>query len=409
MVRVPVSVLAKPTGAACNLDCTYCFFLTKDLLWDARRQAMTPEVLEAYLANYLGSHADGPVTIAWQGGEPTLRGLDFFREVVRLAERLRRPGQQVEHAIQTNGTLVDDAWAEFFAEHRFLVGLSLDGPAHLHDVYRVNKAGRGSYAQVRRGWDVLARHGVDVNVLCTVNAVNAPHPLEVYRHFRDDLGARFLQFIPIVERATADELAAAENGWVDADGRRVLVTQTGDRATSRSVPPDQWGEFLCTVFDEWVRRDVGEVFVQHVDVALAALFGRYSLCVHAPRCGTALTVEHQGDVYSCDHYVEPGYRLGNVTTDAISDLVRSPFQRDFGKAKSRLPRQCRTCDVRWACHGGCPKDRFATTRDGEPGLNHLCAGYHRFFTHVTPALRTMAALLQAGRPAADIMTLDGWD
>ncbi len=402
-MRVPVSVLGKPTGAACNLDCSYCFFLSKDLLWDPSRQAMTADVLEAYVRNYLDSHPDGVVTLAWQGGEPTLRGLDFFRDVVRLAEQYRRPRQTVEHAIQTNGTLLDDDWAAFFAEHRFLVGISIDGPPAVHDAYRVNKAGRGSYDMVRRGWDVLVRHGVDVNVLCTVNAANAPYPLEVYRHFRDDLGARFLQFIPVVERVAAPLLDEAEAGWVDAEGRRMLYTQSGDTMTSRSVPAQQWGAFMCGVFDEWLAHDVGEVFVQHVDVALAALFGRYSLCVHAPRCGSALTVEHQGDVYSCDHYVEPGYKLGNVLTDAISDMATSPFQQSFGRAKADLPRQCRECDVRWACHGGCPKDRFATTPDGEPGLNVLCEGYRRFFRHATPALMEMGRLVSAGRPAADIM------
>lgn len=403
-MRVPVSMLGKPTGAACNLDCSYCFFLSKDLLWDASRQAMTPAVLEAYVTNYLDSQPDGVVTLAWQGGEPTLRGLGFFEDVVRLAEAHRRPRQTVEHSIQTNGTLLDDAWGAFLAEHRFLVGISIDGPPHLHDAYRVNKAGRGTYDLVRRGWDVLARHDVDTNVLCTVNAANATSPLEVYRHVRDDLGARFLQLIPVVERVPAPRLPEAEAGWVDAEGRRLLYTQTGDATTSRSVSASQWGDFLCAVFDEWVTRDVGEVFVQHFDVGLAALFGRYSLCVHAPRCGSALTVEHQGDVYSCDHYVEPGYKLGNVLVDSIAAMASSPFQRSFGLAKGNLPRQCVECDVRWACHGGCPKDRFAVTADGEPGLNALCEGYRRFFRHATPALMAMARLVSSGRLASEVMT-----
>lgn len=402
-MRVPMSLLAKPTGAACNLDCSYCFFLSKDLLWDAGKQAMSHEVLDAFVRNYLDSQPDGVVTLAWQGGEPTLRGLDFFKEAVALAESYRRPRQTVEHSIQTNGTLLDDAWGAFLAEQKFLVGISFDGPPRLHDAYRVNKAGRGSYELVRRGWDVLTRHQVERNVLCTVNAANAAHPLEVYRHFRDDLGAQFLQFIPVVERVATPQLPEAEAGWVDAEGRRLLYSQTGDAATSRSVPAEQWGIFLSTIFDEWVGRDVGEVFVQHFDTALAALFGRYSLCVHAPQCGTALTVEHHGDVYSCDHYVEPGYKLGNLLSDSLTDMVTSPFQRDFGRTKADLPRQCRECDVRWACHGGCPKDRFAMTADGEPGLNVLCEGYRRFFRHATPDLRRMAALVAAGRPAAEVM------
>ena len=221
---------------------------------------------------------------------------------------------------------------------------------------------------------------------------------------RDDLGARFLQLIPVVERVPAPRLPEAEAGWVDAEGRRLLYTQTGDATTSRSVSASQWGDFLCAVFDEWVTRDVGEVFVQHFDVGLAALFGRYSLCVHAPRCGSALTVEHQGDVYSCDHYVEPGYKLGNVLVDSIAAMASSPFQRSFGLAKGNLPRQCVECDVRWACHGGCPKDRFAVTADGEPGLNALCEGYRRFFRHATPALMAMARLVSSGRLASEVMT-----
>ncbi len=406
-MRVPVSLLAKPTGAACNLDCSYCFFLSKDLLWDASRQSMSVGVLDAFVRTYLDSQPDGVVTLAWQGGEPTLRGLDFFREVVRLAEGYRRPGQTVEHSIQTNGTLLDDAWGEFLAEHHFLVGISIDGPPRLHDVYRVNKGGRGSYDLVRRGWDVLQRHGVETNVLCTVNAANAPYPLEVYRHFRDDLGARYLQFIPIVERVPAAQLPEAEAGWIDAEGHRLLYLQTGEAMTSRSVPPQQWGSFMTAIFDEWVARDVGEVFVQHVDVALSAMFGRYSLCVHAPRCGSALTVEHQGDVYSCDHYVEPGYRLGNLLTDSITAMATSDFQQAFGRAKAELPRQCVECDVRWACHGGCPKDRFALTDDDEGGLNVLCEGYRRFYRHATPALLAMARLVSSGRPAAEVMGRPG--
>ncbi len=402
-MRVPISLLAKPTGAACNLDCSYCFFLSKDLLWDAGRQAMSREVLDAFVRSYLDSQPDGVVTLAWQGGEPTLRGLDFFREAVQLAERYRGPRQTVTHSIQTNGTLLDDAWGEFLAEHGFLVGISVDGPPRLHDAYRVNKAGRGSYDLVRRGWDILARYGVATNVLCTVNAANADQPHEVYRHFRDDLGARYLQFIPVVERVDVPQLAEAEAGWVDNQGRRLFYSQTGAATTSRSVTAAQWGEFLCSIFDEWVSRDVGEVFVQHFDTALAAMFGRYTLCVHAPRCGAALTVEHQGDVYSCDHYVEPGYKLGNLVTDSLTELATSPFQRAFGRAKSDLPRQCLDCDVRWACHGGCPKDRFALTASSEPGLNVLCEGYRRFFRHATPDLVTMAKLVAAGREAAEVM------
>ncbi|MDR0416733.1 MAG: anaerobic sulfatase maturase [Propionibacteriaceae bacterium] len=404
-VRLPFSALAKPTGAACNLDCTYCFFLSKELLYDRDRQWMSEAGLEVYLANLLDSLPDGPVDIAWQGGEPTLRGLDFFRQAVRLVEGLRRPGQKPFHVLQTNGTLLDDAWGGFLAEHHFLVGLSLDGPAELHDSYRVNKAGHGTHAQVIRGWEVLRRHGVETNILCAVHHANQPHPLRVYRYFRDELGARFLQFIPIVERVAARDLPLAEQGWRVEGGHRLLYQQRGDAVTSRSVTPRGWGDFLTAVFDEWVGKDVGEVFVQHFDVALGNLFGQYSLCAHSPECGRAVAIEHNGDVYSCDHFVEPDYRLGDVSADSLQKLVDSPRQRQFGRSKRvTLPGQCVNCPVRWACHGGCPKDRFASTADGEPGLNYLCAGYRRFFTHVQPVLIQMARLVSQGRPAADVMS-----
>lgn len=403
-VRVPFSVMMKPTGAACNLDCSYCFFLSKEVLWGHESQRMSGETLDRFVWSYLDAQPDGPVMIGWQGGEPTMRGLAFFREAVRLSQEYRRPGQQVQHAIQTNGTLLDDDWGEFLAANDFLVGLSMDGPAELHDAYRVNKAGRGTYHQVRRGWEVLQRHGVETNILCTVNAANADHPIEVYRHFRDDLGARFIQFIPIVERVESGHEDEAERGFRDSRGEHVLYRQAGEQVTSRTVAPEAWGRFLSAVFDEWVVRDVGTVFVQHFDVTLSALFGQYSLCVHATECGTAIAMEHNGDVYSCDHFVEPDYRLGNIAADSFTELLALPQQRQFGRDKrTTLPRQCRECPVRWVCNGGCPKDRFATTADGEPGLNYLCAGYYRFFTHAWPAMETMAGLIRVGRSPADIM------
>ena len=399
-------MLAKPAGAACNLDCTYCYFLSKELLYDHDGQRMDEAVLETYLRNLLDSQPDGPVEVAWQGGEPTMRGLAFFRRAVRLAEELRRPGQRVSHTLQTNGTLLDDAWGEFLAEHRFLVGLSMDGPAELHDVYRVNKAGRGTHAQVVRGWEVLQRHRVDTNILCTVHHANADYPLAVYRYFRDELGARFLQLIPIVERVPATQLEFAEHGWRGTDGRRLLYQQHGDAVTSRSVDPRAFGEFLVAIFDEWLTRDVGAMFVQQFDVTLGNLFGRHSLCVHAPECGSAMAVEHNGDVYSCDHYVEPDYLLGNVAEASLQTMLRSPKQREFGLAKrTTLPQQCQECPVRWACHGGCPKDRFATTATGGLGLNYLCDGYYRFFSHAQTAMERLGHLLRRGRPAADIMTM----
>lgn len=365
---------------------------------------MSTTTLGAYLANYLDAQPDGEVVVAWQGGEPTMRGLAFFREAVRLADELRRPRQRVTHSLQTNGTRLDDEWCAFLAERRFLVGLSIDGPAELHDQYRLNKGGRGTHAQVMRGWAALQRHGVDTNILCTVNAASQDHPLKVYRFLRDELGASFLQFIPIVERVESKNLEIAERGWRSGSGERLLYRQTGDAVTSRSVTSTGFGAFMCAIWDEWVTRDVGVVFVQHFDVALANRFGQHTLCVYAPECGDALAIEHNGDVYACDHYVEPGYLLGNVTTDRFAALLMSTPQRDFGQAKRvSLTRDCQACPVRWACHGGCPKDRFATSSEGENGHNYLCAGYLRFFTHIAQGIDTMANLIRAGRAPADIM------
>ena len=403
--RRPFHLLAKPTGAVCNLDCTYCFFLSKDALYPGDSMRMRDEVLAAYLSQMLDAQPDGPVNVAWQGGEPTLMGVEFFRRALDMAEAAARPGQQIEHSLQTNGTLIDDAWVELLRRHRVLVGLSIDGPADLHDRYRVWKDGRGSHADVLRAWDRLRAGGVEVNLLCSVSAANVDRPLEVYHHLRDDLGARHLQFIPIVERATAATLSLAEEGWSTGRGRRrILYTQNGDLVTSRSVSGEGYGEFLCAIFDEWVTRDVGGVFIQLFDVTLGAHFDLHSLCVHAPTCGAALALEHNGDLYSCDHFVEPDHRLGNILEQSMADMVASPQQVRFGRHKQEsLPRMCVECDVRYACHGGCPKDRFARTPDGEPGLNHLCAGYLRFFRHSEPAMRRMAELVRSGRYADEIM------
>ncbi|MGO1384526.1 MAG: anaerobic sulfatase maturase [Arachnia sp.] len=402
---LPFSVVTKPTGAACNLDCTYCFFLSKELLYDVAGQRMSDATLRAYIANQLESQPDGDVMLVWQGGEPTMRGLAFYKEAVRLGKELKRPGQSVQHSLQTNGTLLDDDWCEFLAQENFLVGLSVDGPADLHDAYRVNKAGRGTHKQVMRGWELLRKHRVETNILCTVNAANAGEGGRVYRWFRDEMGATFLQFIPIVERVSPADLATAEQGWIGPDGARLLYRQKGNAVTSRSVTAVQWGDFLNAVFDEWRTRDVGRVYVQHFDTMLAARFGQYSLCVHAPECGTALAVEHNGDIYSCDHYVEPGYQLGNIHQDQLSEVLHSAQQREFGRSKrTALTAQCQRCPVRWACHGGCPKDRFATSVDGEPGHNFLCEGYVRFFTHATPTVERMAHLLRQGNAPSEVMS-----
>jgi len=401
----PFHLLAKPTGAVCNLDCTYCFFLSKDTLYPGDRLRMGADTLRAYLTQMIAAQPDGPVNVAWQGGEPTLMGLDFYREALSIVTEVARPGQTIEHTMQTNGTLLDESWADFLAEHHVLVGLSIDGRPDDHDRFRVWKDGRGSHGDVIRAWDLLRRHGVECNVLCSLSAANVRHPLETYRYLRDELGARHIQFIPIVERATTANIEVAEGGWGTGRGkRRILYTQNGHLVTSRSITGDQYGEFLCAVFDEWVSHDVGEVFVQLFDVTLGAHFDQHSLCVHSPTCGSALALEHNGDLYSCDHFVEPDHLLGNIHDSPMADLVASPQQVAFGRHKlDSLPRMCLECEVRFACHGGCPKDRFATTPDGEPGLNHLCNGYKTFFTHCDAAMRTMADLIRRGRYADEIM------
>jgi uncharacterized protein len=400
-------LLAKPSGSTCNIDCTYCFFLSKDALYPNEKHRMSEDTLRAYIRQLLESHRMPEVTVAWQGGEPTLMKLDFFRRSAELVEEYRRPGQQVRHTFQTNGILLDDAWCAFFKEHDFLIGLSVDGPREIHDAYRVDRRSQGTFDRVMRGWDHLRRHDVDFNILCTVHAANQMRGREVYRFFRDDLGARWVQFIPIVERATAETLEEANQGWSDRRGRkRPLYTQAGDLVTERTVGGEQYGRFLVDVFEEWVRQDVGKVFVQLFDVTLEAYFGRHLLCIHAPTCGQGPALEYNGDLYACDHFVEPGFLLGNIHETHLQELMASPQQRKFGQDKrDTLTAQCRRCEVLPVCNGGCPKDRFALSRDGEPGQNYLCAGLELFFTHTRPVMRTMVQLLRVGRAPSEVMAL----
>ena len=395
-------LLAKPTGAVCNLDCAYCFFLSKELLYPGSRFRMADELLETYIRQLIEAHSTPEVTIAWQGGEPTLMGLDFFRRSVEIAERYG-DGRRIEHTIQTNGTLIDDEWAEFFHRNGFLVGISIDGPRDVHDGFRVDKGGKGSFDRVMRGLDALRRNEVEFNTLTTLHSGNAERGVDVYRFLRDECGSRFHQYIPIIERIDAEGDDGPWSSWRD----RPLYTQTGANVSDRSITAAQYGRFLTEVFEEWVRRDVGEVYVQMFDVALANWVGEPpSLCIHSETCGTALALEHTGDLYACDHFVEPAYKLGNIREAHMRDLVASEAQRRFGEAKlETLPRYCRDCDVRFACHGGCPKDRFIATPDGEPGLNYLCAGYKQFFHHVDRPMRVMGQLLARGRAPAEIMGL----
>jgi serine-type anaerobic sulfatase-maturating enzyme len=392
-------LLAKPTGAVCNLDCAYCFFLSKEMLYPGSRFRMAEDLLELYIRQLIESHRTPEVTIAWQGGEPTLMGLDFFRRSVELADRYA-DGRRIAYTIQTNGTLIDAEWAKFFREHGFLVGISIDGPRELHDAYRVNKGGNGSFDQVMRGLAFLQEGGVEYNTLTTLHAANADRTLDVYRFLRDECGSRFHQYIPIIERVDDD---GAWSSWRD----RPLYTQTGTRVSSRSLTAEQYGRFLIEVFEEWVRHDVGEVYVQMFDVALANWVGAPAgLCVHSETCGLALALEHTGDLYSCDHFVEPAYRLGNIREQHLLELVASQQQQRFGQDKrDTLPRYCLECDVRFACHGGCPKDRFLETPDGELGLNYLCAGYKAFFHHVNRPMRIMGRLLAADRAPSEIVAL----
>jgi len=400
-------LLAKPTGATCNLDCKYCFFLSKESLYPNERTRMSDDVLELYIRQRLAQRDEPEINIAWQGGEPTIMGLDFFKRSVALVARYRKPRQKILYTIQTNGLLIDDEWCAFLKQHNFLVGLSIDGPQEMHDAYRVDKGGGGSFHLVMRAWELLQRHGVDCNVLCTVHAANADHPVEVYRFFRDHMRAGFMQFIPIVERATEELLPVANEGWGERPGgKRPLYRQEGSLVTDRSVKAEQFGRFLCAIFDEWVTRDVGKVFVQTFDVALGSWVGQHNLCIFSPTCGNALALEHNGDVYSCDHYVEPDYLLGNIKDTPLLELVASDKQRKFGQHKfDSLPRYCRNCEVLFACFGECPRNRFISTPDGEPGLNYLCAGYKQFFKHIDAPMRTMASLIRQGRYADEIMQM----
>ncbi len=398
--------MTKPVGPICNLDCTYCFYLEKETLFDATTSFRMPdEVLETYIRDYI-HHQSGPeIAFAWQGGEPTLLGIDFFRKVIALQQRYS-DGRPISNALQTNGTLLDDAWGEFLAHHHVLVGLSVDGPAELHDAYRVDKRQKPTFERVMRGLSFLKKHGVAFNTLTVVNRKNSQHPLTVYR-FLKDIGSTYHQYIPLVERQP--------NGASRRLGLELATPPTAEDTPAEDAPVTPWsvlpvtyGDFLIAIFDEWVKHDVGTTFVQLFDVALSNWMGMgSSLCVFAETCGRALAMEHNGDVYSCDHYVYPAYKLGNLMQQHLGDMVDSPAQVNFGTSKSStLPRYCRECDVRFACHGECPKHRFLRTPSGEAGLNYLCAGYKKFFRHINPSMQTMAHLLHQHRAPAEIMAMN---
>ena len=381
-------VMAKPRGSICNLDCQYCFYLKKEKLYPGGSFRMSDELLEAYTRQTIEGQQAPEVTFAWQGGEPTLMGIEFFRKAIELQEKFRRPGMTLHNALQTNGTLLDDAWGRFLHDHHFLVGISIDGPHALHDAFRQDKGGHPTFDRVMRGIRVLQQHQVEFNTLTCVHAANAGRGLEVYRFLRDEAGSRFMQFIPIVERDNAAGF------------------QQGAKITARSVSGPAFGSFLIDIFDEWVHHDVGRVFVQHFDVALAGWNGQPpGLCVHDETCGLAMALEFNGDLYACDHFVEPHRRLGNITDQPIAELLMRPEQYAFGQAKQALPVYCQRCEVRFICNGGCPKDRLLRAPGGEPGLNYLCGGYRAFFNYIDRPMKLMSALLAARRAPAEVMPL----
>jgi uncharacterized protein len=396
-LSTPFHVMTKPTGPICNLDCKYCFYLEKENLYpDSKKWAMSDEVLERFIRQFIQANPLQVVNFAWQGGEPTLLGLAFFRKVVALQKHYA-DGKTIQNALQTNGTLINDEWGDFLHENQFLVGVSIDGPRELHDHYRVDKGGAATFDRVMRGISKLRDHSVDFNTLTVVSRKNSAFPIEVY-HFLKEIGSGFIQFIPVVERMT---------GLPSTEG--LVLIQPSFKGPAEvadwSVEPLAYGCFLTRIFDEWVRNDVGRCYVQHFDVALENWLGMdASLCVFRRTCGAAIAMEHTGDLYSCDHFVYPGYKLGNIMEQGLEQLVTAPQQTAFGRNKfAALPRMCRECAVRFACHGECPKHRFLKTPDGQPGLSYLCAGYKHFFTHIDPYMRFMANELRAGRAPANIM------
>jgi len=386
------SVLTKPIGPICNLDCEYCYYLEKEALYpEGENFNMPPDVLESFVDQYINSQKAPVINFAWQGGEPTLLGLDFFRKVVGLQQKYAN-GKTIENAFQTNGVKLDDEWCRFFSDNNFLVGISIDGPRDIHNAYRVYKSGRSSFDDVMRGISFLKKHRVEFNTLTCVHRKNEAKGTLIYR-FLKRIGSRYMQFIPIVEQKSKVDLHAQN---------------PNSKVTEWSVDPTSYGRFLVDVFDEWMKKDVGKIFVQMFDVALANWYGAPpGLCVFSETCGKALAMEHNGDVYSCDHFVNPEYRLGNIMNSSLGDLVESPFQRSFGLDKEEtLPAYCRECTYRFACHGGCPKHRFTQTPDGEDGLNYLCEGYKKFFSHVDPYMMFMANELAGHRSPANVMKWD---
>lgn len=393
----PLYVMLKPAGAHCNLACKYCYYLEKNNLYqNSHRHLMSDEMLEQFTREYIEAQTMPQVLFTWHGGEPLMRSIDFYKKALALQKKYAH-GKQIDNVIQTNGTLLTDEWCEFFAKNHWLVGISIDGPQEYHDHYRVTPAGKPSWEKVMQGIQLLKKHRVEWNAMAVVNAYNAEHPLEFYHFFRDN-GCQYLQFTPIVERLTEHE-----------DGR-TLASLADDREiplADASVTPQQWGNFLCTIFDDWVRHDVGKTFVEIFDCTLANWMGVLpGICAYSKECGHAGVMEHNGDVYSCDHFVFPEYKLGNIRELSLIDMLYGEKQQAFSRLKhTSLPRQCKECDMEFACHGECPKNRFEKDKYGEPGLNYLCQGYYQYYTHVAPYMDFMKRELLAQRPPANIMNV----
>lgn len=391
----PLYVMLKPAGAHCNLACKYCYYLEKNKLYPtAQRHLMSDEILEQFTREYIEAQTMSQVLFTWHGGEPLLRSIDFYRKALSLQQKYAG-GRRIDNVIQTNGTLLTDEWCEFFAQNHWLVGISIDGPQPDHDHYRLTAAGKPSWKKVMQGIKLLKKHGVEWNAMAVVNADNANHPLEFYRFFKEN-GCQFLQFTPIVERLTRHE-----------DGRTLASLADKDEISlsEASVAPEQWGYFLCAIFDEWVRKDVGKIFVEIFDCTLANWMGiSPGICAYSKECGHAGVMEHNGDVYSCDHFVFPEYKLGNIRDHSLIDMLYGEQQQEFSRLKhSSLPRQCKECDMEFACHGECPKNRFMKDKYGDSGLNYLCPGYYHYYQHVAPYMDYMKQELMAQRPPSNIM------
>jgi serine-type anaerobic sulfatase-maturating enzyme len=405
--RPGMHVLVKPIGPVCDIKCEYCFYLEKRALFDRdERYRMPDDVLAAYIAQYVESQPTPVAEFVWHGGEPTLLGADFFRRVVEL-QRPHRGRKEIRNSMQTNGMRLDDEWCRFFKDNDFLVGVSLDGPKEIHDRYRKTLHGNGTFDGVMKGIRLLREHEVNFNVLACVGRETAHHPLEIYRFFRDE-GIKYIQFTPIVER-DADPSTHVIKLWL-AKPASFDRQETNTKVTPWSVDPEVYGDFLIAIMEEWVRHDVGSVFVMNFEWALNSWIGNGSpVCIFSRQCGRAVAMEHNGDVFACDHYVYPEYRLGNVLDGNLGDMVERSVASGFGPHKEHsLPRWCRECDVLEACWGGCPKHRFATSPHGEPGLHYLCAGYKKFFRHSRKYLRAMTTLLENGLPVSYVMqAVDG--